>query len=160
MNRWTTYRRSHWRATFEKRTEEINYNLISGHPSPQGRNMLTVSSYVFPQYRKICMIVHIKRKKQAFRNVKYLFQNPRGDVPSLTVTSDRLTGYISSSHTSFQRGVSPCFKTRGVCSLRRGKRRKFYRGSSQLASQTDAPKRSQQQSSVMPSVWGELGRQP
>ena len=70
MNRWTTYRRSNWRVTFEKRTEEIKHNLISGRPSPQGRNKLTVSSYFFPQYHKIRMIVPIKRKKQAFRNVK------------------------------------------------------------------------------------------
>ena len=34
------------------------------------RNMLAESSYFFPQYHKICMIVPIKRKKQAFRNVE------------------------------------------------------------------------------------------
>lgn len=115
------------------------------------RNMLAESSYFFPQYHKICMIVPIKRKKTSFQKCWITFSKPWR-----WCSKSDCNVCISSSRTTFQRGVSPCFKTRGVCSLRRSKRRKFYTGSSQLSSQTNAPKSSQQQSSVMSSVWGRV----
>lgn len=81
-------------------------------PSPQDKKYaLAESSYFFPQYHKICMIVPIKRKNKLSEMLNNFFKALEVHVPSLTV--------MSASHpagTTFQRGVSPCFKTRGVCS--------------------------------------------